>query len=89
VKAFGWVGAASKFVGRKPQRFGGLLCCERQAVLPRANCTPRAAQERARLQKAFSMAQLSSNIYYHYKTLILLNIFHKPSITCHFNIECI
>ncbi len=58
VRAFGWAGATSKFVGRKLRQSGGLLCCERQAALPRVYCTPRAAQERARLQKAFSMAQV-------------------------------
>jgi hypothetical protein len=59
VRAIGWAGATLKFVEHKPQRFGGLLCYERQAALPWADCTPRAAQERARLQKAFSMAKLS------------------------------
>jgi len=44
----GWAGATSKFVGRKPQRFGGLLCCERQAALPWADCTPRAARGQLR-----------------------------------------
>ena len=59
VRVFGWAGAESKFVGHKPKRSGGLLCCERQAALPWADCTLRAARGRARLQKAFSMAQLS------------------------------
>jgi len=44
VRAFGWAGATSKFVGHKPQRFGGLLCCEWQAELPWADCTPKAAR---------------------------------------------
>jgi len=58
VRAFGWAGVTSKFVERKLRQSGGLLCCERQAALPWADCTPRAAQERARFQKAFSMAQV-------------------------------
>ncbi len=53
VRAFGWAGVTSKFVEHKPQRCGGLLCYERQAALPRADCTPRAAREQRSLPRIF------------------------------------
>jgi len=58
VRVFGWAGATLKFVGRKPKRSGGLRCYEWQAELPWADCTPKAARGRAKLEKTFSIAQV-------------------------------
>ena len=94
VKAFGWAGATSKFVGRKLRQSGGLLCCERQAALPRVYCTPKEMREQLGLAELFLKSFLCNSVDVCYgffvsntlysllsrsKIIFLLRIFNKSS----------